>query len=67
MSSLSISPIDEKFPVTMRSITLFVFLCVLQGCGQKGALFIPASQPQATVVEKSELSNSAVQPLPEGQ
>ncbi|HEY4698074.1 MAG TPA: lipoprotein [Gallionella sp.] len=30
----------------MRFATILVFLCALQGCGQKGPLFLPAAQTQ---------------------
>lgn len=30
----------------MRFATFFLFLCALQGCGQKGPLTLPAAQPQ---------------------
>ena len=51
----------------IRPIALFVFLCVLQGCGQKGALFIPESQPQKEAVQLPDANNSAVQPLLKSQ
>jgi len=51
----------------MRPITLFVFLCVLQGCGQKGALFIPEAQPEKEAAQLSDANNSAVQPVSKSQ
>jgi len=32
----------------MRLAVVLVFLCALQGCGQKGPLRMPAEQPQTS-------------------
>lgn len=48
----------------MRLAAFLVFLCALQGCGQKGPLFLPAAQ---TLTPEAQLPDSQGSAVPSSQ
>jgi predicted small lipoprotein YifL len=41
----------------MRFATILLFLCTLQGCGQKGPLAMPTPQPQESEAQQPDMQN----------
>jgi predicted small lipoprotein YifL len=51
----------------MRFATILLFLCALQGCGQKGPLTLPAAQPQITEAQPPDTQGAGVSESPQSK
>jgi len=51
----------------MRFATMLLFLCALQGCGQKGPLAMPAPQPQESEAQQPDMQKSGATSSPQSQ
>jgi len=51
----------------MRFATILLFLCALQGCGQKGPLTLPAAQPQIPEAQLPDTQGSGDTASPKSQ
>jgi len=51
----------------MRFATILIFLCALQGCGQKGPLTLPAAQPQIPDAQLPDMQGSGDSKSPQSR
>jgi len=51
----------------MRFATILLFLCALQGCGQKGPLTLPAAQPQIPEAQLPDMQGTGVSESPQSK